>query len=81
MLKVKSRNTRTRCETCSKLTIKIPERHQWPMNIFQWSTRCHAFNVTKTEAPAQVFSCEFCNIFKNTYFVEHLQMASANGSY
>ena len=27
MLKVKSRNTRTRCETCSKLTIKIPERH------------------------------------------------------
>ena len=29
MLKVKSRNTRTRCETCSKLTIKIPERRHW----------------------------------------------------
>ena len=23
------RNTRTRCEICSKLTIKIPERRQW----------------------------------------------------
>ena len=43
------------------------------MNIFR--TSCHAFICTKTEAPAQVFSCEFCNIFKNTYFVEHLQMA------
>ena len=26
LLKVSNRNTRTRCETCSKLTIKIPER-------------------------------------------------------
>ena len=29
MFKVNSRNTRTRCETCLKLTIKIPERCQW----------------------------------------------------
>ena len=26
MLKVNNRNTRTRCEICSKLTIKTPER-------------------------------------------------------
>ena len=26
LLKVKNRNTRTRCEICSKLTIKTPER-------------------------------------------------------
>ena len=26
MFKVNNRNTRTRCEICSKLTIKIPER-------------------------------------------------------
>ena len=24
------------------------------------------------KALAQVFSCEFCEIFKNTYFAEHL---------
>ena len=28
MFKVNNRNTRTRCEVCSKLTIKIPERRQ-----------------------------------------------------
>ena len=29
LLKVNNRNTRTRCEICSKLTIKTPERHHW----------------------------------------------------
>ena len=29
MFKVNCRNTRTRCEMCSKLTIKTPERLQW----------------------------------------------------
>ena len=29
LLKVNNRNTRTRCEIWSKLTIKIPERRQW----------------------------------------------------
>ena len=30
LLKVNNRNTRTRCEICSKLTINIPERCDWP---------------------------------------------------
>ena len=29
MFKVYNRNTRTRCEICSKLTIKTPERRYW----------------------------------------------------
>ena len=29
MFKVNKRNTRTRCEICSKLTIKISEQRQW----------------------------------------------------
>ena len=29
MFKVNNRNSRTRCEICSKLTIKTPERRQW----------------------------------------------------
>ena len=29
MFKVKNKNIRTRCEICSKLTIKAPERHHW----------------------------------------------------
>ena len=29
LLKVNNRNTRTRCEICSKLTINAPERRHW----------------------------------------------------
>ena len=29
LLKVNNRNTRTRYEICSKLTIKLPERREW----------------------------------------------------
>ena len=29
MLKFNNKNTRTRCEICSKLTIKKSKRHQW----------------------------------------------------
>ena len=31
------------------------------------------------ETPTQLFSCEYCEIFKNTYFEEHLQMAASRG--
>ena len=31
-----------------------------------------ACNFIKKETVAQVFSCEFCEIFKNTFFTEHL---------
>ena len=35
LLKVNNRNTRTRCEICSKFTIKTPERRQWrPFGVF-----------------------------------------------
>ena len=29
-------------------------------------------NIIKKEALAQVFSYEFCEVFKNTFFIEHL---------
>ena len=32
-----------------------------------------ACNFIKKETVPQVFSCEFCIIFKNTYFEEHLE--------
>ena len=37
MFKVNNRNTRTRCEICSKLTIKIPERRHWQVDA-SWNT-------------------------------------------
>ena len=32
LFKVNNRNSRTRCEICSKLTIKTPERRQWHLS-------------------------------------------------
>ena len=55
LLKVNNRSTRTSCEICSKLTIKTLELRQ-------------ACNFIKKVTLAQMFSCGFCEIFKNTFF-------------
>ena len=40
-----------------------------------WESYCpQASNVIKKETLAQVFSCEFCGIFKNIFFTEHIRM-------
>ena len=39
----------------------------------QENTRPEACNFIKRETLAQVFSCEFCEIFKNTFFTGHLR--------
>ena len=36
-----------------------------------------ACNFIKKETLAQVFSCEFCEIFKNTIFTEHLRTTAS----
>ena len=38
---------------------------------------CQACNFIKKETLAQVFSCEFCEISKNTFFTEHLQIITS----
>ena len=49
MFKVNKRNTRTRCEICSKLTINTPERPQWcPSGVFivNFEHISHRFRVS-----------------------------------
>ena len=36
-----------------------------------------ACNFIEIETLAQMFSCEFCEISKNTYFTEHLQATAS----
>ena len=36
LLKGNIRNSRTRCEICSKLTIKTPKLLQWPIVSIDW---------------------------------------------
>ena len=57
LLKVNNRNTRTRCEIRSKLTIKIPERHQasfWYLycQLWTYSTPCSSVSVVNMQLPA-----------------------------
>ena len=35
-------------------------------------------NFIKKETPAQVFSCEFCEIFKSTFFTEYLRVTASD---
>ena len=42
--------------------------------------RASFFNkVVNKETLTQVFSCEFCEIFKNTFFIKHLRTTAAGG--
>ena len=43
MFKVNNRNTRTRCEICSKLTVKIPKRRHWLCTCNCWLWTCHCW--------------------------------------
>ena len=47
------------------------ETQKQPPEVF-YRKRCQAYNFIKKEILAQVFSCEFYEIFKNTFFTEHL---------
>ena len=38
--------------------------------------KLQAFSPPKKVTPTPVFSCERCEIFKNTYFEKHLRMAA-----
>ena len=43
------------------------------------STKPEAWNFIKKEALAQLFSCEFSEISKNTFFPEHLWTTASAG--
>ena len=36
----------------------------------------HSLSFIEKETPAQVFPCEFSEIFQNTYYVEYQRMAA-----
>ena len=48
--KVNNRNTRTRCEICSKLTTKTLERRHWRITYFTYFIPCSIINFEKVNA-------------------------------
>ena len=58
-------------------------RQQQPPEVFynkrcSWKFRKIHRKTPVPEALAQVFSCEFCEISKNTFFTEHLQTTASD---
>ena len=54
------------------------------INLYFWkllfikAAATNLLGLRKKETPTtQVFSCKICEIFKNTYFEEHLRMAAS----
>ena len=54
--------------TCAKVTFLI-------------KLHAEACNFVKRETLAQVFSCEFCEIFENTVFTEHLRETASDKTF
>ena len=46
-------------------------------SLFNKVNRPKACNFIKKETLTEVFSCECCEIYKNTYFEKHLQTAAS----
>ena len=42
-------------------------------SLFLVKLQAEAYNFIIKKILAQVFSCELCNIFKNTFFIEKLR--------
>ena len=52
-----------------------------PESLFQQSCRPEACNFIKKETLAQVFSCDICEIFNNTFFTEHVRATASEICY
>ena len=46
-------------------------------SLFLLKLQAYSCNFIKKEASAMVCSWEFCKTFKNTFFIEHLQMTAS----
>ena len=45
--------------------------------LFNKSYRLEGVQLYQKETPTQVFFCEYCEIFKSTYFEEHLRTVAS----
>ena len=58
----------------------INTRFRWKKYLHQWKSRSSHRKCSVKEGlqrPPQVLSCEYCNIFKSTYFEKHLWTAAS----
>ena len=63
--------------TCAIYTCRVSTLSRCSHQRRSIERRTHSCNFIKKETVAQVFSCEFCEIFKNTFFKKHLWMIAS----
>ena len=81
MFKVNNKNSRTRCEICSKLTIKIPERSQWRKNLFGYRLE-HFFFLDRIRGATRNFSGHgrfIGRAWRQTFHLQHTKKKSPAG--
>ena len=64
-------------QRCSTKKIFLETSQNSQQNTCARVCRPKACNFIKEETLAQVFSCEFCKIFKSNFFIEHLGWLSS----
>ena len=68
------RSSHRKC-SAKKIVLKISENSQ--EKTCAGVSYSSPATLSKKETPAQVFSCKFWDIVKNTYFAEHLRTAAS----
>ena len=72
LLKVNSINPRISCETCSKLTISVPERRQCCSDVVLKKIKHFSFDSEKPfqSCPKKIYtkanSCDYCDYWQQT---------------
>ena len=88
LLKVNNRN-RTRCEICSKLTIKIPERRHWHRSgifivNFEHFTPCSSVSIVNFEhviTGCNCFSWIFCRTLLQSCYSKMISPSLTKGEF
>ena len=76
-----SRSSHRRCSIkidVPKNFAKFSGKHLCQSLFFNKVTGLRFATLLKKETLAQVFSCDFCEIFKNAFFAKHLLMTASD---
>ena len=81
-LSTKYRSSYRKCSVKKVFAIKIPQNSQENTCARDsFSVRLQVYNFIRKESLAQLVSCEFCEISKNTVFTEHLQTTASENTW
>ena len=62
---------------CPQKFRKIHRKTHVSESLFLIKLQVETYKFINQETLTQVFPCEFCKIFKNTFFTEHLWMVAS----